>query len=110
MKSNEAPLFSCCARSQAGYLLNGPKIAFVGGWLGSATPEAPFTNVALDLPYGNATRFTLRDAVSGAPAFEGEVGVIVRNRSPLLDELSSHHVFCMRSTRESKRGTYERLP
>ncbi|GIL78847.1 hypothetical protein Vretifemale_8212, partial [Volvox reticuliferus] len=57
--------------SQVGYLLSGPKIAFVGAWLGSATASTPIVHVALDLPDGNATQFTVEDAVNRSVAFQG---------------------------------------
>ncbi|PNH05619.1 Endoglucanase D [Tetrabaena socialis] len=52
--------------NQVGYPLSGPKLGFVGAWLGSSTPTAPFAQVALQLPGGSGSTFTVADAVTGA--------------------------------------------
>ncbi|KXZ49121.1 hypothetical protein GPECTOR_23g50 [Gonium pectorale] len=50
--------------NQVGYPLSGPKLGFVGAWLGSSTSTSPYVHVALELPGGNDTKWALQDAIS----------------------------------------------
>ncbi|GIL90619.1 hypothetical protein Vretifemale_18404, partial [Volvox reticuliferus] len=57
--------------NQVGYSLSGPKLGYVGSWLGSSTATSPYMHVALQLPYGNASDFAVQDAATGAVVFTG---------------------------------------
>lgn len=63
--------FRPLTQHQVGYPLNAPKRAIVSAWLGSLTAVAPILHATLRLPAGDASPFSVVDAVSGAVVFTG---------------------------------------
>ncbi|GFR43734.1 hypothetical protein Agub_g4845, partial [Astrephomene gubernaculifera] len=57
--------------NQVGYPLTGPKLGFLGAWLGCSSATPPYAPVALKLPGGAGATFNVRDAVTGAVVFTG---------------------------------------
>ncbi|KXZ52862.1 hypothetical protein GPECTOR_8g244 [Gonium pectorale] len=59
--------------NQVGYPLSGPKLGFVGAWLGSSVSTPPYAHVALQLPGGSGTAWSVLHAANGTAVLTGSL-------------------------------------